>query len=467
MPLEHPTLTTSNKTFSTLRCGQQIAKSGRIKVSKKAWSVRFVALLGASFFVAYNILLGLEVKDPFVIYSTLLPLHSVAYLVVGWLFYRNPATGKVGNDLVSVIIPVYNQKTVIEDVIDAVYNSTYKNIEVIAVNDGSKDGTREVLDSIAKKHRGLKVIHKHNEGKRKAVATGFYESKANFVVLIDSDSIIDKHAITELMKAFYADPTIGATVAYAKVANVNKNIITKCQDAWYDYSFNIRKAAESSFGNVLCCSGCMAAYRREAIAHYIPYWIRSRLPNSDDRELTTSVILPPFTKKLLEAMAAYDDAEDRGLTGQALVEWKAVYVPTAVVYTEVPYTMKIFLRQQKRWKKGTTRVNFFMSAFFWRKHPVMSLIFYIDFMMTFTTPFIVAIIFVYNPFILQNAWLSTSFIAGMVFLSIVHGLDYKFRDPISTNWKYKPLMNLITAFKLSWLIFHAIWSYRKNEWGTR
>jgi hyaluronan synthase len=50
---------------------------------------------------------------------------------------------------------------------------------------------------------------------------------------------------------------------------------------------------------------------------------------------------------------------------------------------------------------------------------------------------------------------------------VAHGFDYKLRDPTATNWKFKPLMNLITAFVTSWLIFPALIRYRKNQWLTR
>jgi len=81
----------------------------------------------------------------------------------------------------------------------------------------------------------------------------------------------------------------------------------------------------------------------------------------------------------MEGMAAYDDAEDRALTTQALKEWETVYVPTAIVYTEVPERFKWYIRQQIRWKKGYLRSTFFASAFFWRKNPIMAFIFYMVF----------------------------------------------------------------------------------------
>ena len=77
------------------------------------------------------------------------------------------------------------------------------------------------------------------------------------MVLIDSDSVIDKHAIEEFVKAFDQNDQIGAITGHVKLWNSGKNFLTKCQDAWYDYEFNIYKTCESHFGAVTCCCGCL------------------------------------------------------------------------------------------------------------------------------------------------------------------------------------------------------------------
>jgi hyaluronan synthase len=459
----------------TRRCAQKVSPEGRIIVSKKGWCVRIATLAGMIGMALYNIYMGLALNDMLVVYATLVLIHSILILSVGWFFYRNPARGKAGIDLVSVIIPVYNQKGMIETVIDAIFRSTYQHIEVIAVNDGSKDGSRDVLNALAKKYPSLKVVHKKNEGKRKAVATGFYAAKGKYVILIDSDSVVDEDAITEFMKTFNSNPMIGAVVGQAKVWNANKNVLTKCQDAWYDYAFNIYKICESSFGNVTCCSGCLAGYKREAIADFIPYWAASKIQYSDDRALTNYAIgnaqfkkaFTPLVKRLAESTSKYDDSEDRLLTVQSLIEWKAVYVASAIVYTDVPEKLRGYFRQQQRWKKGYIRSNFFASVFFWRKNPLMSLIFYTDFMTTFTLPLIIFTVLFYEPFILKQELTPLIFLAGLLLMGLSQGLDYRFRDKTSTNWMYKPLMNLMSTFVLSWLLFPSLWTLKKNEWLTR
>ena len=455
---------------------QIISSKGKITVSKKGWLVRFSIILGISMVIGYNLDVGVKLGDPLIIYSLLIPIHTVIILIIGWTLYRNPTKGEIGNDLVSVIVPIFNQEKMISNVIKAIANSTYSNLEIIAVNDGSKDNTLKILTNLKKNIPQLKIIDKKNEGKRKAVASGFKISKGKYIVLIDSDSVIDKNGIAEFLKTFNGNPKIGAAVGNAKSWNSKKNILTRCQDVWYDFTFNIHKACESTFGNVLCCSGCFSAYRREVLSDFIPYWSQAKLAMSDDRELTSFAISKPWSKndllqafsnKTLESASNFDDAEDRVLTAQALLEWKAAYVASAIVFTDVPETLKSFVKQQQRWKKGYLRTNLFVSGFFWNKHPIMAMIFYLDYMASFTFPLVLFTIFIYEPIILKQYLLPLVYMFGILLLGFGEGIDSKFRNPKSTNWIYKPVMNLISLFIISWIIFPALLSLRKNEWLTR
>ncbi len=456
-------------------CKQRISADGRIHVSRKAWAFRILFLLSIVSLVAYTLSVTLPSGNLLIAFGMLMPLHGVAVLALGWVFFKNRATGKVPDDLVSVIIPVYNQGKLIEKVVEAIFNSTYPNLEVVAVNDGSKDDTAEVLDSLALTNPRLKVVHKPNGGKRTAVAAGFEASSGDFVVLIDSDSIVDKYAIEEFMKVFSANPRVGGVVGNGKVLNAGKNALTKCQDTWYDFSFNIHKTAQTRFGAVLCLSGCLAAYRRVAIARFMSFWSKERAQYGDDRHLTNYALatpwakgqLAPFERRLLKSMADYDDAEDRGLTSQAFIEWETVYAPTAVVYTEVPDRLRLYLRQQIRWRKGYLRSTFFASAFFWRKNPIMAALFYLEFMYTFTAPFIAFGILLYVPLVMSSYWLPVMYITGQLLLGLGTGLDYRFRDRTTRLWMYKPLMDMISTFILPWVLFPALLGFRQNKWLTR
>jgi hyaluronan synthase len=455
--------------------GQTISRTGRIKVSFSAWVIRFIFLLVMVLFIIFNIFYATRFGDPLIAYITVMPIHALLILAIGWIFFKTPAKGKVGDELVTVIIPAYNQEQLITKVIRAILKSTYPNMEIIAVNDGSKDNTGQVLDLLATEYPCLKVIHKANGGKRTAVAEGFKFAKGEYVVLIDSDSLVDKNAITEFVRAFKSDPKIGGVVGNGKVLNADRNLLTKCQDTWYDFSFNVHKSAESVFGTVLCLSGCLAAYRREAVARFMPYWEADCAQYGDDRNLTAYTIATPWAKRqlaplerrLFKEMAGYDDAEDRSLTVQTFIQWKTVYVPTAIVYTEVPENWKTYLRQQIRWRKGYLRSTFFMSAFFWSKNPVMAFIFYVEFMMSFMAPLVTFAIFIYSPIALKTPWFPVIYLTTHLVTGLVAALDYKFRDPGAKHWLFKPVMNLVSALILPWVLFPALWSFKKNAWLTR
>ncbi len=410
------------------------------------------------------------------VYSTIVPIHSVLILVVAWGIYKDPARGQLSNDLVSVIIPIYNQKSMIGSVIDAIFRSTYQNIEIIAVNDGSKDGTKEVLNELALKYPGLKVIHKENAGKRKAVGTGFAASKGRFVVFIDSDSIVHPNAIEQFVKTFNSDERIGAVVGNARAWNANNNLLSRLQSVWYDIQFNIHKACESTFGLVICCSGCLCAYRREAISEFIPRWVNAKVIIGDDRELTSFVtakswakpdLLSHFAQVNLEKAAKYDDAEDRILTAQTIVQWKAVYVASAVVFTDVPERFKGFIKQQIRWKRGYLRAQFFVSSFFWHNNPIMAFIFYLEFMASLTMPLIIFTVLVYEPFFRGEYMFSIFFVISHMVTGMIEATDSKFRNPNDPNWKYKPLMNVLSTTVLSWLVVYSWLTLKTDKWGTR
>ncbi len=463
----------------------KISVKSRIQVSKKGWAVRIAILVVIVLFSILRFDRGIDLNDPFIIYSTIMPAITVLVFVGAWCWYRSPAKGTAGNDLVSVIIPVYNQKDMIEIVIDAIYRSTYKNIEIVAINDGSNDGTKEILDNLTKKYPTLQVIHQKRAGKRKASAVGFYASKGKYLVHIDSDSVIDGQAISEIMKTFNANPKVGTLTGEIRVWNAEKNILTKLQDAWFNISCNISKAYESSFRSVTCCSGCLSAFRREAIANFMPYWANTNTNSGGgvDRELTAYIIASkevkndvlqtlwpssPVKQKLMESTSKYDDSDDRLLTAHSLIKWESAYVATAIVYVEAQQTLKKFLKQQTRWKKGFLRTNFYLSTYFWRgRHPLASIMYYLEFMSGLTQSLIILTVLFYEPFLLNDFWTPMYFMAGLISSSLAHGLDFKLRYHSSKNWLYMPLMNLFGTFVLSWLLFYALWSFKKNSWLTR
>jgi len=454
--------------------GQRLQPSGRIHIPKKGWIPRIITISILVGLISYNLYQGIKILDPFILHASIVLIDALIVVTVGWSFYKNPAKGIAGNALVSVLIPVYNQKNMISIVIDAIANSTYKNIEIIAVNDGSTDGSKEILDDLAKKYPSLRVFHKKNEGKRKANFLGFSKSTGEFVIFIDSDSVVDQHAVIEMMKTFSVNPGVGALVGHIKAWNSKTHLLPKLQDAWYDFEFNILKTTQSTLGHVMVCSGCFAAYRREAIEKFVPLWngTNNLEKNLDPKKYfkTNPWRYRIFSKipiKILEWASQFDDAEDSVLTAQVLIDWKTKYVSTSIVYTDVPETLKGFTKQQLRWRKGYLRAMFFVVTFLWQKNPLLSFMFYVNVIALVTMPIILFTMFYYGPLVLHQYGFVVAFFLGVIGIGFAHGIDYKFRDPTSKNWKFRPLMNILMAFLFSFLTIPALLTFRKSSWLTR
>lgn len=97
----------------------------------------------------------------------------------------------MGNELVSVIIPIYNTKEYLDKCIESVINQTYRNLEIILVDDGSTDGSGELCDKFAIRDSRIRVIHKKNEGLVKARKIGISNASGNLIGYVDSDDWIE------------------------------------------------------------------------------------------------------------------------------------------------------------------------------------------------------------------------------------------------------------------------------------
>ena len=90
-------------------------------------------------------------------------------------------------ELISVILPIYNVEKYLEKCLKSVINQTYKNLEIILVDDGSKDNSPQICDEYAVKDKRIVVIHKSNGGLSDARNAGIEIAKGKYITLIDSD----------------------------------------------------------------------------------------------------------------------------------------------------------------------------------------------------------------------------------------------------------------------------------------
>lgn len=100
---------------------------------------------------------------------------------------------------ISIIIPVYNLSKYIQTCLDSVLNQTWKNIEIIIVNDGSTDSTALVLESYATRDSRIKIIHKKNGGVTSARLTGIVAATGEYIGFVDGDDVIEPNMYEHLL----------------------------------------------------------------------------------------------------------------------------------------------------------------------------------------------------------------------------------------------------------------------------
>lgn len=102
-------------------------------------------------------------------------------------------------EMVTIIIPVYNVRDYVKDCINSVCNQTYKNIQIIIVNDGSTDGVEPILQEYEQEDSRVQVIHKKNGGLSSARNTGLDNAIGEYISFIDSDDLIPSNFIENLI----------------------------------------------------------------------------------------------------------------------------------------------------------------------------------------------------------------------------------------------------------------------------
>lgn len=102
----------------------------------------------------------------------------------------------LGDEMVSIIVPVYKVEEYLPRCINSLINQTYKNIEIILVDDGSPDNCPKICDEYAQKDNRIKVIHKQNGGLSSARNEGIKEAKGEFISFVDSDDWVDPKFIS-------------------------------------------------------------------------------------------------------------------------------------------------------------------------------------------------------------------------------------------------------------------------------
>ena len=227
------------------------------------------------------------------------------------------------NPRVAVLIPAFNEETVIVRTIRSVLNSDYKNLHIIVVDDGSLDRTFDVVREAyaAEIAAGrLQVFSKPNGGKASALNFALDRISEEVYVGIDADTVIAADAISRLIPHF-EDPRIGAMAGNAKVGN-RVNLWTRWQALEYITSQNFERRALDLFHVVTVVPGAIGAWRTAPVKAAGGYPLNTVAEDAD------------LTMNLLE-QGLRVDYDDRSLA-----------------FTEAPVNARGLMRQRFRWSFG-------------------------------------------------------------------------------------------------------------------
>lgn len=131
------------------------------------------------------------------------------------------------NDLISVIVPVYNVEKYLRQCLDSLVVQTYKNFEVIMVDDGSKDASGLICDEYANKYQHFFAVHKKNAGLGMARNTGLDYINGKYVVFIDSDDYVENNIIEVLYKNLLTDNVDMCKGGFKRFINANEIILER------------------------------------------------------------------------------------------------------------------------------------------------------------------------------------------------------------------------------------------------
>lgn len=396
--------------------------------------------------------------DPLLLAYTVLVTGFELSRVLGAIFYRSHAHRHAVDDhaedmvkgpfepTVSFVIPCKNEAASIGKTIEKSFAVDYpkEKVEVIVINDGSTDGTLDVLRKMQEKHPSLVVIDwKVNRGKRHGMAEGFRLATGEIIVQLDSDSYIDPPTFRSLIEPF-RNRTIGAVCAHADPENADQNFLTKMQAAYYFLSFRILKAAESTFFAVFCCSGCSSAYRKSVVMPIMDTWLH---------------------EKFLGLPVTWGD--DRALTNWVLKRgFRTMYTDEARAFTICPDNMRQLLKQQVRWKKGWFVNSIFASKFIWKEQPFVAFTYFFPLiLLTLLTPFMAAKAFLWNPLVRGISPLY--YVVGILLVASVITIYYRYVARENRYWPYVFVWSGLNMMVLSFVLFVALFSIQDRKWGTR
>jgi cellulose synthase/poly-beta-1,6-N-acetylglucosamine synthase-like glycosyltransferase len=402
---------------------------------------------------------------------------------------------------ISILAPAYNEGANIIENVRSLLSIYYNNMEVIILNDGSKDDSLEKLIAAydlykvdffvnqqieTKKVRGvykshnsvyrkLIVVDKENGGKADALNVGVNIAKNDYVVCIDVDCILEQDALLKLAKPFleYPNHRVIATGGVIRIANgceiengrlikvgLPKQFLPRVQTLEYIRAFLLGRMAWSRLNGLLLISGAFGAFDKEIVIKCGGY---DHKTVGEDMELVVRM------RRYMEELNQ---------------PYKVAFIPDPLCWTEAPASFKILGRQRNRWTRGTIEtLRFHRIMFFNPRYGLLGMVSYpYWFFFEFLAPIIefvgLSVFLIFGLFGLINWVFFFTLLAFIFCFGVLYSL-FAILMEVLTYHQYKrqkDIANLILTAILEPFIFHpfVVWSAikgnidllrKKNSWG--
>jgi hyaluronan synthase len=366
-----------------------------------------------------------------------------------WIAYRPAAAAtRESAPRLTVIIPAYNEGAMVLQSIESVAKADYPHdrLEILVVDDGSKDDTWSYISQAVERHPGLvtAIRHERNKGKREALALGFSRARGEVLVTIDSDSVIERGALLALAGPF-RDPKVGAVAGRVEVYNRANGIIPRMLHVRYMLSFDMLRAVESVYRNVYCCPGALTGLRAAGVRRVLDRWknqqfLGSRCTFGEDRAMTNYLL-------------------DSG--------YDTLYQRTAVVRTLVPISYVKLCKMLLRWDRSYVREEIRFTRIVWKRPwPTRIMAMFDRGVTNFRYPASYSSLGLLPIIVMQDPTITMPMVATMGAMSLFSVL-YFLRSERSMSFLYGVLYTYYSAIALFWIFPYAVATVRSRKWMTR
>ncbi len=342
---------------------------------------------------------------------------------------------------VSVIVPAWNEEVGILKTMQSILDNDYPHIELIVVNDGSTDGSRQLVDEYIKNYqkpegiaaRRLEQYYIPNGGKGGALNYGISHSHGRIILTVDGDSALAPDAITNMVEHF-RDPTVDAVVGQVRVTNTRGRLIGRIQQLEYLFGFYFKRA-HCVLGAEYIYGGACAGFRRATTF--------DRFGLFDEKNKTEDIEMSMRTKY-------------HGM--------RSIYAEDVICFTEGANSYYGLINQRLRWKKGRfdTFIAYRQMFFSWKRHHNKPMSWFIlpyalfSELQLILEPIAITLLITYS--ILASEYVSLAL--SMLFIGISYfivavfgrGLPMRQRFGLILLWPFTwPLFYMIV-----WIEFHAL-----------